>query len=66
MLLDEIVEKLLRGEELDAKYKNHKLRGNMYGMNECHIAPDLLLVYRIDNDVLTLTLVKIGSHSEIF
>ena len=66
VIFDEIVEKLLQGEELDTKYKNHKLKGGMYGMSECHLAPDLLLVYRIDDDVLTLTLVKIGSHSEIF
>jgi len=60
----EVVYNLLNGEPLEAKYKDHQLKGNMREFRECHIKPDLLLVYKIENDVLEL--VDIGSHSELF
>ena len=44
----------------------HALTGNFEGFRECHIKPDWLLVYLIENDILTLTLVDTGSHSDIF
>jgi mRNA interferase YafQ len=55
---------LLNDIELEAKYKDHQLRGNLKDFRECHIKPDLLLTYRIIDDVLILA--DIGSHSEIF
>ena len=60
----EVMYKLLNGEELDNKYKDHSLKGNFNGYKECHIKPDLLLIYRIKDEVLEL--VDIGSHSELF
>ena len=42
------------------------LSGNFQGFHECHIKPDWLLVYLIENDILTLTLVDTGSHADIF
>ena len=39
-ILDEIVEKLAREEKLDAKHKDHALKGNLAGYRECHITPD--------------------------
>lgn len=60
----EIVYKLLNEEELETKYKDHQLKGNMKGFRECHIKPDLLLIYRVENDILEL--LDIGSHSELF
>ncbi len=65
-LLDEVVDKLRLGETLDAKYRDHILVGKYQGFHECHIKPDWLLIYLIENDVLTLTLVDTGSHSDIF
>ena len=51
---------------LDKKYKNHKLYGDYVGCCECHIRPDVLLVYEID-DVNNIVLIdRIGSHSELF
>ncbi len=50
-------------------YKLMKKRGlssNFSGFRECHIKPDWLLIYLIENDILTLTLVDTGSHSDIF
>lgn len=61
-----IVEKLASGEELEKKFRDHQLTGNFAGCRECHIKPDLLLVYRIDNDILELALLEIGSHSDLF
>ena len=64
-LLDEVVNKLLNGEKLEEKYKDHELMGNFKGFRECHIKPDWLLIYLIENDILTLTLVNTGSHSDL-
>ena len=65
-LLDEVIDKLRRGIPLDEKYHNHELTGNFKGFHECHIKPDWLLIYLIENDILTLTLVDTGSHADIF
>ena len=50
---------------LDYSYHDHALRGDMEGSRECHIKPDLLLVYRYEGDDI-LWLEKLGSHSEVF
>lgn len=65
-ILDEIVEKLAREEKLDAKHRDHAMKGNWAGYRECHITPDWLLVYRVINDELILTLARTGSHSYLF
>lgn len=65
-LLDAVVEELRQGHRLDAKYRDHELHGNWAGFRECHIQPDWLLVYLVENDILTLTLVETGTHADIF
>ena len=64
--LDTVVDLLGQGKELDARYHDHALTGNFAGFRECHIKPDWLLVYLIEDDILTLTLVDTGSHSDVF
>ena len=64
--IDFIVDKISRGEKLDSKYKDHVLKGELAGIRECHVRPDLLLLYQIEGDVLVLLLVDIGSHAELF
>ena len=64
--LKEIIIKLANGEPLEEKYRDHSLVGNYLGCRECHIKPDLLLIYRIDNTILELALVRTGSHSKLF
>ena len=64
-LLDDIILKLSMGIPLPIKNKDHALSGNWYGHRECHIAPDWLLIYRIDSDILVLTLTRTGSHSDL-
>ena len=65
-LIDDVIRKLAAGEVLDEKNKDHSLAGNWAGHRECHIEPDWLLIYRIDDDVLVLTLTRTGSHSDLF
>lgn len=56
---------LANNQPLDAKYRDHDLSGNWAGYRECHIKPDLLLIYR-RSDADTLRLARLGSHSELF
>lgn len=65
-LLEEVVEKLRTRIPLDTKYKDHSLSGNWKGYRECHIQPDWLLIYLIEDDILTLTLVDTGTHADLF
>ena len=65
-LLDDIIIKLANDEQLDEKNKDHGLSGNWEGHRECHILPDWLLIYRIEDDVLVLTLSRTGTHSDLF
>lgn len=65
-LLDEIVDKLARREPLPDKNRDHGLTGDYIGFRECHIQPDWLLVYRIDEDELFLFLSRTGTHSDLF
>lgn len=59
---------IANGENLDIKYKDHALVNSTRFKNcrECHIEPDWLLVYRIDNNEFILLLVETGSHSDLF
>lgn len=65
-LLDDVIRRLANQEELDPKYKDHPLSGNWKSFMECHIRPDWLLIYKIANDKLILTLARTGSHSNLF
>ena len=64
-LLDQVVTMLQNNIPLQEKYRDHELKGKYQGFRECHIQPDWLLIYLKDN-VLTLTLVDTGSHTDLF
>lgn len=64
-LLKEVILKLDNCVPLEAKYKDHALKGNWDGFRECHIQPDWLLIYLVEDDILTLTLVDTGTHSDL-
>lgn len=64
--LKTVLDILSSGEILPEKYLDHALSGNYKGYRECHIEPDWLLVYKIENDILTLVLFRTGSHSDLF
>ena len=63
-LLTEIIKKLANGETLPEKNKDHNLGGDYAGCRECHITPDWLLIYEKYENLLLLTLVRTGSHSQ--
>ena len=65
-LLEEVIAMLAMGETLPDKHKDHALTGNWVGHRECHILPDWLLVYRLEDDILVLTLTRTGTHSYLF
>lgn len=65
-LLDDIIRTLSRGESLPEQNKDHALTGDWVGHRECHIQPDWLRIYRIEDDVLVLTLARTGTHSDLF
>lgn len=65
-LLDTVVNTLQSGDPLEEKYRDHPLSGNWEGFRECHITPDWLLVYEIDEGVLVLALNRTGTHSDLF
>lgn len=64
--LEIVVDKLACGEKLEDKYRDHLLVSNYEGFRECHIRPDWLLIYKIEDDVLVLILSRTGSHSDLF
>ena len=65
-LLDQIVTKLANQESLPASCRDHNLSGDWTGFRECHIQPDWLLIYRIDDPDLILILFRTGSHADLF
>ena len=65
-LMEEIIQKLARGEQLPEKNKDHSLSGDYIGCRECHITPDWLLIYEINKGELVLYLTRTGTHSDLF
>ena len=64
--LDDTIRMLADRRTLPPKFNDHALTGNFKGFRECHIEPDWLLVYAVQNNVLTLTLSRTGTHSDLF
>ena len=65
-LLDDVIRKLQNREKLAPSFCDHSLTNNYAGFRECHIAPDWLFIYAVDNKQLILTAVRTGSHSDLF
>ena len=59
-----VIEVLARGETLPPQYRDHDLSGNYKGTRECHVEPDWLLIYEIQDNVLVLMLYRLGTPSE--
>ncbi len=64
--IKKVIAALASGETLDPKYRDHSLAGNYSGCRECHIQPDWLLVYQVNEDRLILLLIRTGTHSDLF
>lgn len=65
-LLTNIIKQLAEGKQLNVKNHDHELSGDYKGCRECHIQPDWLLIYKIDNNLLILYLTRTGTHSDLF
>lgn len=65
-LFEEVVLSLRQEQTLPEKNKDHALSGNYSGHRECHITSDWFLIYKIERDLLTLSLTRTGSHSDLF
>lgn len=65
-LLQEVVDVLASGEKLSEKHRDHALTGDWESFRERHMQPDWLLIYKISGDSLILTLVRTGTHSDLF
>ena len=59
-----VISELQKGNALADKYVDHNLSGNWLGYRDCHVKPDLVLIYKVDSN--TLKLARIGSHSDLF
>ena len=64
--LDNVIRLLADGVKLPPECRDHVLSGRYAGLHECHVRPDLLLIYDLDEGVLVLTLFRTGSHSDLF
>ena len=62
--VQKITDLLIADKPLDAKYKNHALVGDYKGYRDCHIKPDLVLIYKISDESMNLT--RIGRHQDLF
>ena len=65
-LLDDCILMLAAGKKLPSKFRDHNLSGRWAGFRECHIEPDWLLIYRLDDTSVILVLARTGSHSDLF
>lgn len=66
LALREVIESLLNQQLLKEKICDHSLTGNWIGHRECHIKPDVLLIYKVDENEEFLFLERLGSHSDLF
>lgn len=64
--LDAVIDRLLREEPLEERHRDHALIGGYIGFRECHVQPDWLLVYSIDEGNLILTASRTGTHADLF
>lgn len=64
--LNDIVKLLANGDPLPEKNRDHALVGDYKGCRECHITPDWLLIYSVEDVLKIITLIRTGSHSDLF
>lgn len=65
-LVENVLDRLANDENLEPKYKDHQLLGEFKDFRECHIKPNLLLIYQKIENMLILKAINVGSHSELF
>jgi mRNA interferase YafQ len=60
------IELLSAQVQLPEQFHDHALSGDMKGCRECHIAPDILVIYEVADEILELLLINIGNHAQLF
>ncbi len=65
-LLEIVLDILLQEQPLPEKYLDHPLKGNYLGYRKCHIQPDWLLIYKVQEEKLVLVAARTGSHADLF
>ena len=65
-ILVEVLEKLKKNESPEDHFNDHQLLGQFSGFRECHLKPDLILMYYKDKKTKTITLTRMGNHSDLF
>ena len=66
LVLEEILNLLVQEKSLPQKCLDHPLTGDYAGHRECNVTTDWLLIYKIEKDILTLSLTRTGTHSDLF
>jgi len=64
--LKQVLDCLINGKPLSKKNYNHPLSGEFKGCFDCHIRPDVLLIYKKEKEKIFILLLRIGSHSDLF
>ena len=64
--LNDLIKMLIGGGQLPARFNDHKLKGDFNGYHECHITPDWLLIYSKNQSIKLITLIRTGTHSDLF
>ncbi len=64
--LEKIIDMICFKIKLSPKNKDHELKGDFLWIRDCHIFPNVLLVYEIDDEQKTVRFIRIGSHSDLF
>ncbi len=64
--LSRVLDFLISGKKLEEKYRCHALIGEFKNCIECHIRPDVLLIYKIEKKEISILLLRIGSRSGLF
>jgi mRNA interferase YafQ len=63
--LRDVIERLRVGADLEPRHRDHALSGDWKGWRDCHIEPDWLLIYRVDEDAGELVLGRTGTHADL-
>lgn len=62
----DVVGKLINGEKLPPKNRDHALKGNLKGTRECHVHPDWLLIYEKNDGIRLIRLLRTGTHADLY
>jgi mRNA interferase YafQ len=65
-ILEDVIDILSSGKKIDSKYLNHKLHGDLGDCFDLHVQNDLVLIYKKDEEIKLIALLKLGSHSNLF